>query len=366
MTKKNKILFTGGGSGGPVTPLLAIVDALRSDEKFQGEFLWLGTKSGPERSMVEDIGIEFHSIASGKLRRYFSWRNFTDIFLIIKGFFQSVNVIRKLKPDLVISAGAFVSVPVVLAAWFFRVPVIIHQQDARAGLANKLMAPFAKVITVSFEKSLTDYGKKAKWIGNPIRQDFLAHKLSRREAKQKFGLRSDKPILVIMGGGTGAMAINKLVEESVRDLTRFCQIIHITGRGKVSSMNDKLMEEVPNYKYFEWMDKFGMIKAYTVADVIVSRCGMSSLTELSQIGLASILIPMPDSHQEENAAIFKNKDAAVVLNQKELNKNIFVQKIKELINNEELKINYRNKIKTVMKSGADIKMLKIINDLLIL
>lgn len=363
MTGKKKILFSGGGSGGPVVPLLAVVDALRENDSDVYEFLWLGTKQGPEKGMIENADIRFKTISSGKLRRYFSWKNFVDPFFIIMAFWQSIGIIKKFKPDLVMSAGAFVSVPVVWAAWLLRVPVIIHQQDARPGLANRLMAPLAKVITVSFEKSLKDYGEKASWIGNPIRADFLAHKLSRREAKQKFGLRSDKPILVVMGGGTGAVAINSLVEESARDLAKFCQIIHITGKGKASSVNNKLMEEVPNYKYFEWMDKFGMIKAYTVAEVIVSRCGMSSLTELSQLGLVSVLIPMPNSHQEENAQIFKDSEAAVVLNQKDLDKDKFVREIKKLFDDESLRSEYKKKIKTVMKTEASHRMVEIIKRL---
>ncbi len=364
MNKKVKIIFTGGGSGGPVAPLLAVIDVLRENVDNAYEFSWLGTYSGPEKDMVSGAGIEFKVIASGKLRRYFAWQNFTDLFLIVKGFFQSLKIIRKFKPDLIMSAGAFVSVPVVWAAWLMRVPVIIHQQDARPGLANRLMAPFAKAITVSFEKSLNDYGEKARWIGNPIRSDFTTHKLSKREAKQKFGLRSDKPILVVMGGGTGAVAINKILLESIDGLTKFCQVIHITGKGKANADNDKVMEQVPNYKYFEWMDKFGMIKAYTVADVIVSRCGMSTLTELSQLGLASVLIPMPDSHQEENAEIFKQNKAAIVLNQKNLTKDIFVKEIKKLFDDEDLRDELSNKIRTVMKRNASRGAIKIIKEVL--
>ena len=152
--KIKKIILSGGGTAGSVTPLLAIVDEFRKEKLDNYEFLWIGTKNGPEKKLVEDAKIKFIKINSGKLRRYFSFRNFSDIFLMIIGFFQSLIVLIKYKPNLMISAGGFVSVPVALASWILRIPILIHQQDARPGLANKIMAFFAKKITVTFEKSL--------------------------------------------------------------------------------------------------------------------------------------------------------------------------------------------------------------------
>ncbi len=351
--KKIKILLSGGGSGGPVTPLLAVAETLREREGLQTDFLWLGTDKGPERQMVEREGIRFIAISAGKLRRYFSWHNFADLMRIAGGFFQAFGQLRSFKPDVVVSAGAFVSVPVAWAAWILRIPVLIHQQDARPGLANKLMSPFARKISVTFEKSLADYGKKAVWIGNPIRQDFCRIKLTKREAMQKFGLRSEKPVLVVMGGGTGAQAINDLVEASIAELSRFCQVIHVTGQGKASERNTRLSEKYPDYKYFEFLDVFGVMKAFTVAEAIISRCGMSTLTELSQLGIASILIPMPDSHQEENAAIFAERDAALVLDQKNLDKERFVSELRALFGDQTRLTKFRSNIKTVMKPFAN-------------
>jgi UDP-N-acetylglucosamine--N-acetylmuramyl-(pentapeptide) pyrophosphoryl-undecaprenol N-acetylglucosamine transferase len=366
MSRKVKILLSGGGSGGPVAPLLAILEKFKEVSGFESDILWLGTKRGPEKEMVEREGLEFRAISSGKLRRYFDWRNFSDPFLIIKGFFDSISIIKKYRPDLVMSVGAFVSVPVVWAAALFKIPVIIHQQDARPGLANRLMAPFASSITVAFEKSLKDYGDKAIWVGNPIRQDFVKLKLSRREASQKFGLRSAKPVVAVMGGGTGAKAINDLVEASMDELSKFCQVIHITGQGKATKQNYDLSERLPNYKFFEFLDVFGVIKIFAVADLIVSRCGMSSLTELSQMGKAAILIPMPDSHQEENAEIFHEAGAAVVLHQKDLNKEIFVSRIRDIIQDPDKQKELSENIKKVMQVGASQRiadlMLKILND----
>ena len=161
-----KIIFSGGGSGGPVTPLLAVASFLERHDKF--ELLFVGTHDGPERELIMKAGFNFVSISSGKMRRYFSWQNFSDVFKIIQGFFDAWKLIGQERPNIIVSAGAFVSVPLAFAAYLRRVPVIIHQQDIRAGLANKLMAPVAKVVTVTFERSLRSYGSRAKWIGNPF------------------------------------------------------------------------------------------------------------------------------------------------------------------------------------------------------
>ncbi|MBU4257365.1 undecaprenyldiphospho-muramoylpentapeptide beta-N-acetylglucosaminyltransferase [Patescibacteria group bacterium] len=364
MSVKNaKILLTGGGTGGSVAPLLAVAEELRikNYELRITNFLWLGTKHGPEREMVEKEDIKFKAIANGKFRRYFSWRNFIDPFLIIFGFVYSFFIILKWRPDLVMSAGSFASVPAVWAAWLLRAPVLIHQQDARPGLANKLMAPFANVITVAFEKSLADYGKKAVWTGNPVRQfSIFNFQFSIKEIRKKFGLRDDMPTVLVIGGGTGAMAINELIGKALPELIKFCQIIHITGKDKIT--NYKL--QITNYKLFEFMNIEELIKVYTVADIVVSRCGMGVLTELSYLGKPAILIPMPDSHQEENAAIFAKKKAAIVLNQEELTPEKLADNIKKLLNDEMLRGKLSGNIKTIIKRGANERIAEIVKNIL--
>lgn len=342
-----RILLTGGGTGGSVTPLLALLDDLQGCE-----FLWIGTEKGPEREMVEKAGLEFESIRSGKLRRYFSIENFFDIFRFFYGFLESFTIINKFRPRLVLTAGSYVSVGVAIAAWIRGVPVFVHQQDARAGLANKLMAPFAKKISVTFEQSVKDYGEKAICVGNPIRKEFQDNKIDKRTAKQKLGLRNEKPIVLVMGGGTGALAINELVKKSLNELTKFCQIIHLTGKdkdlgfAKISSVND-------SYKNFEFLDIEGMIKVYKVADIVVSRCGMASLTELCYYKKPSILIPMPASHQEDNAKIFSEKKAAVLLDQNKLEAVNFLQTIKNTLQDQELLTALSKNISTVIKTNKN-------------
>lgn len=380
-TEKIKIILTGGGTGGSVVPLLAVAEELtssrlfpsperqRSEGKGEFEFLWIGTKSGPEREMValaglapgEKMEIKFKAIAGGKLRRYFSWRNFIDPFLILTGFWQAFFIMLKWRPDLVMTAGSFVSVPVVWAARILRVPVLVHQQDARPGLANKLMAPFARVVTVTFAESLNDYGKKAVWIGNPtrLRRETLNSKF---QITNYFNLKKEFPVVLVVGGGTGAMAINELVWEALPELTKFCQIIHVGGKDKVPGSGF----QVPSSKYifFEFLNVNQMSEAYAAADIVVSRAGMGVLTELSCLGKPAILIPMPDSHQEENAEIFGKKEAAIVLNQKELAGGQFAKEIEKLVNDKSLREKLNKNISEVIKRGAGERMVKIIEGLL--
>jgi len=418
--KKNvkKILLTGGGTGGSVSPLLAVAEELKKSPHslaprlprcggglprlprlprpgggpgggcgggYQGgyNFLWIGTRNGPEKKMVDEKNIKFKPIFSGKLRRYFSWRNFIDPFFILIGFFQSLAVLSVWRPDIVISAGSFVSVPVVWAAWILRVPVLIHQQDARPGLANKLMAPFAKVVTATFEQSLRHYGKKAVWTGNPVRSGLTkddkkpplitaATATARATARAGQagqagregvgGLLNNLPTVLIIGGGTGATAINELVWQSLDKLTEFCQVIHITGKGK--DRRQTTDDRRQNYYSYNFLNTEQMAAAYAAADIVVSRAGMGVLTELSRLGKPAVLIPMPDSHQEDNAEIFKEKGAAIVLSQKELTPETFTENIKKLLDNGPLRLKLSDNIKKVIKSGADEKIVRIIKEII--
>jgi len=254
----------------------------------------------------------------------------------------------------VVCAGSYIGVTVAWAAWLLNIPVLIHQQDVRAGLANKLMAPFAKRITVTFAKSLADYGDKAIWVGNSIRKEFKDIKITPREACQKFGLTGSNKVVLIMGGGTGAKAINDLVDKSLTELTKFCQVLHIAGKDK---MSDKAREHAmsnPNYRVFEFIDSFGIIKAYSAASIVVCRCGMATLTELAWLGKPSILVPIPDSHQEDNAGIFAAADAAIVLDQRSLGPVDFVSNIRELLNNEVLQRNFSQEIRSIIKPDGNL------------
>lgn len=362
-SKKYKILLTGGGTGGSVSPLLAIVEELNHpNSPYQGggvqfEFLWVGTKNGLEREMVEKERIKFIAIVGGKWRRYFSWQNFFDIFKIKLAFWQSLFILLKSRPDLIISAGSFVSAPVVWAAWLLGIKILIHQQDVRPGLANKLMAPFAKIVTVAFEKSLLDYGKKAVWIGNPIKHSFKFP-----ISNFKFpNINKNLPVVLILGGGTGAEAINNLIWQSLDKLTEFCQVIHLTGRNKV---NTNYNLQIKNYIKYEFLNTKQMAEVYSLANIVVSRCGLGVLSELSYLGKSTILIPLPDSHQEDNADIFIKSQAAIILKQKELTSEKLINEIKKLIQDKNLQKILSQNIKNVMRQGANEAMVKIIKSML--
>lgn len=348
--KIKKIIFSGGGTGGSVSPLLAIADTLRNSEKYKYEFLWVGTKNGIEKQMVDSAGIPFKSISAGKFRRYLSFKNISDLFKVISGFFQSIPLIINEKPDLIMSAGGFVSVPLAWAAWVLRKKIIIHQQDFRPGLANKLMSPFADVITTVFEKSVNDYGEKAIWTGNSIRYEFLI------EAKKEFfNLNSSLPLVLVVGGGTGSTAINEILEKSLKNLLKFCQIIHITGKEK-RNINKNLL----NYYAYEFVEVAQMSEAMKKSELVVSRAGMSFLSELSNLGKPSILIPMPDTHQEENAGVFQKEKAAIVLKQRDLNPGMFVFNIKSIIKNQGLRSQLSLNIKKLIKPDGNKNIVVII------
>lgn len=374
--KNIKIALVGGGTGGPITPLLGIVDELKkrlnqqvdADNFDNGEFkgptilkskkehelhiLWLGTGVGPEKWFIDEPNITFKKIICGKWRRYFDIRNITDIFKVIIGFFQSIIILCQEKPKVIISVGSFVSVPVAWAAKLCKIPVLIHQQDARVGLANRLVAPVAKVVTVTFDQSLKNYGAKAIVVGNTVRPEFRDNKITSREAKQKLGFSSKKPLVLVMGGGTGAQFINDILEYNLDKLTSFCQVLHLTGEGKYSDKAIAQMEANPNYKFFEFLDTFGMIKALSAAIAVVSRAGMATLTELSYLAKPTILIPIANTHQEDNARVFADKMAAIILEQKKLTRDEFIANVRELVYNEMLRRKLSENIKEIIKPDA--------------
>lgn len=352
--KSQKIILSGGGTGGSVTPLLAVARELLIDNDF--EFVFVGTKSGPEQKLVEAFDylgqkIKFVTIPAGKFRRYFSWQNLVDIFRIFHAFLVSYFLLRKEKPDLFFSAGGFVGVPLAWAAYFLSIPIIIHQQDVRPGLANRLVAPLARLITVTFEKSLKDYGSRAVWTGNPSRQApedsglFLG-------VKQKLNLDLNKPLLVITGGGTGSKAINDLAFLSAKQLSEIFQVVHLTGSRK-EAINVKMTSNLPtNYKTFEFIANEDAFLLLGAADIVVSRCGLATLTELCELKKTTILIPIPNSHQEDNAAVFRNSEAAVVLNQIDLNPYIFSSTIINLFHDEGRRQKLSLNISRLMKREA--------------
>lgn len=316
-----RILLAGGGSGGPVAPLLAVVEELKKLDPAI-EFLFVGTKNGPEKQLVESAGLKFVSIPAAKLRRYFSLSNLTDIFVFLASLFAARRVLKEFKPALVFGAGGYVAVPVSWMAWLVGVKIALHQQDAHAGLANRLIVPLSDLATTALERTAKQFlsgsglfksplKPAAEWTGNPVRAEFFTP--VDPKAKAKFGLDDSLPIILVTGGGTGSMQINEVIAEALPELVKAHQIIHITGRGK-----NTISFHHRNYHQYEFLSE-GMADAMKLADIVIARAGLSTMSELSVLGKVSIIVPMPGTHQEANAAVLKERAAAVVLNSQEFN-----------------------------------------------
>lgn len=345
MDKKIKIILSGGGTGGTVTPLLAIAREFYRKHP-NTSFIFLGTNNGPEKKMALEVAQElplvFRPMLSGKWRRYLSIKNFTDLFNIGGAYFQSLYLLKKERPDLVISVGAFVSVPLVWAAKLMRIPVLIHQQDLRPGLANRLMAGAASVITVTFSNSLKVYGTKAVLTGNPYSLPSLP---SKELLFKKYSLDLSRPLILIFGGGTGSISINEAVKNNLTDLLEITQIIHIAGEGKLIS------EPQTGYHCFEFVSHLDLLGIMLASNVVVSRPGLGTLTELSALKKTSILVPMPNSHQEDNAEACAEAGAAIYIEQKDLN-NKLVRMVSELLADEKRRAELESKMANIIKSGA--------------
>lgn len=351
---RTRIVLTGGGTLGSVTPLLAIADEFIALDHDQFSLMWIGTSLGVERNLTSDYPFIYRSILAGKLRRYFSLRNFVDIFSLFIGFWQSLFILLAFHPRLIISAGSFVSVPVVWAAKLLGIKVLIHQQDIRAGLANKLMAPMANIITVAFEKNLADYGSKAIWIGNPVRKEFKGYK--NNEINNEF------PVLLVLGGGTGSEAINSLVAKNLEDLTKICKIIHVTGKHDIKPLLN--MKTSENYQAYDLLNTPNMALSLSKADLVISRAGLGTLTELAYLSKPSVIIPMPNSHQEDNASYFAEKRAIILLDQKTITDEEFIKAIKDLISDKTKLAELGKKINSSMKENSNETMIEVIKKLL--
>lgn len=356
-----KILLVGGGSGGPVSPLLAVADEIKKHHP-KAEFLLVGTKHGPELQMAEKAGIPFARISAGKLRRYFSVKNLFSLFITFVGFLQALRLIKCYRPGCVFGTGSFPQVPVVWAAWFLRVPVVLHQQDVYPSLANRLCQVVSSKITVTFAPSLTDFSSsiglfykrkredKVVLTGNPFRER-LSHG-SKEKAQKEFPLRDDLPTLLVLGGGTGADFFNNLILKSLPQLSKVVQIIHSTGRGKYKTAAGE------NYHPYEFISN--MADAYAAADIVLSRAGLSTLTELSNLKKLSIIVPMPNSHQEYNAEYIYDKKAAAVFDQSSLTPENFLQFIRRLLVEGEIQRQLKDSMAGIMPKGANTKIAEII------
>ena len=328
--KTKKIVLTGGGTAGHVTPNLALLPYLKAEGY---EIVYIGSEKGIERTLIEAEGIPYYSISTGKLRRYLSKENIKDMFRVVKGIAEAKKLIKRLKPDLVFSKGGFVAVPVVLGAKSNNVPVIIHESDITPGLANKIAMPSARVVCSTFPETL-QYVPKGKGVhtGTPIRKELFEGDRQKGLAACKF--TGEKPVLLMMGGSLGAVKLNHFLREILPELVKTFDVIHLCGKGNL----DAHLREQEGYMQFEYVSD-GLNDLFAAADFIVSRAGSNSISEFLALKNPHLLIPLSArasrGDQILNAASFEKQGFARVLDEDEMTAESMKKEIFELYENKE-------------------------------
>lgn len=333
-----KILLTGGGTGGHVFPILAVINEIKRLSREPVNFLWVGSKEGPEKDIAKKLNISYKSICTGKFRRYFSWQNLIDLFKIPVGKIQAFFIIKSFRPDVIFSKGGYVSIPAVLAGWFLRIPILIHESDTFPGLANRFLSRFVKKIAVSFKETEKYFPvKKCVLTGNPIRPEILEG--SKERGFRYFGLVYDRPVILVTGGSQGSRKINQVIIEALNKLLKKYQIIHLCGERQISSIKSQISNiDFKYYKLYPFLPTEQMADALTVADLVVSRAGANILAELAVLGKPSILIPLPtaaSNHQEKNARLFEKNKAAWVIKEKDLTADVLFKEVNWLMTHKE-------------------------------
>ena len=320
-----RIILTGGGTAGHVTPNIALLPGLKN---LGYDIHYIGSYEGIEKNLIEQFGIPYHGISSGKLRRYFSVQNFTDPFRVLKGFGEARKLIKSLKPDVIFSKGGFVSVPVVLAGKQCHVPTIIHESDMTPGLANKLSIPSATKVCCNFPETLTHLPKeKAVLTGSPIRKELL---IGDRAAALKFcGLTDDKPVILIIGGSLGSVVVNNAVRTILPELLKDFQVIHLCGKGKI----DESLQNLKGYVQFEYIQD-ELKDLFALSDLVISRAGANAICELLALHKPNLLIPLSANasrgDQILNARSFERQGYSVVLEEEELTSSVLLDAVLKL------------------------------------
>lgn len=322
------VLFTGGGTAGHVIPAIPVMTRLLREGI---EISFVGSDSGLEEQLLQDVAVTYHAIAAGKLRRYFSLENLFDVFRVARGCLQAAFLIARVRPDVVFSKGGFVSFPVVLAAWLWRVPVVAHESDLTPGLANRLALPFIRTLCVNFagsERHLQDsrFNGEVLLTGTPVREALTGGDAER--GRRLLGFAGNKPLLVVTGGSLGADAINQTVRDALSELLERCDVVHVCGTGKTLEMQQD------GYRQFEFVaDTWGDILA--AADLVISRAGANSLYELFLLGKPNLLIPLSAKvsrgDQVENARYARSLGYSRVLDEEVLAPSTLLATVTEML-----------------------------------
>ncbi|NLJ80540.1 MAG: undecaprenyldiphospho-muramoylpentapeptide beta-N-acetylglucosaminyltransferase [Firmicutes bacterium] len=348
-----KIVLTGGGTAGHVTPHLALLPHLKE----RGwEIHYIGTRDGIERELIGHL-LPYYSISAGKLRRYFDLKNFSDPFRVLKGVFQAVRILRTLRPQLVFSKGGFVTVPVTLAAWLVSIPVILHESDLTPGLANRISLPFARKLCLTFPDSLEYVGeKKAVVTGTPIRGEIKAG--SRNEGLRLCRFSETEPTVLVMGGSLGSAFLNEVVRNNLAALTRQYQVIHLCGRGNYD-------QTISNRKYFqiEYADE-ELPHLFAAADFVVSRAGANVTSELIALRKLNVLVPLSKEasrgDQIQNAQSFAKQGLSVVIAEEDLDIESLVEQL-SLLKREERR--FLGNMEASLLGDGTFNVLRVIDEL---
>ncbi len=351
-TNPKYIVLAGGLTGGPVSPLVAVAEYWKTkDERITPVIFDVKNSFGQD--LAQHSGMSFCRIITGKFRRYVTIKNLLTPILILIGFFQSLYYLKKFKPKLVLGGGGFVQIPVMYAAWLLRIPRAIHQQDVLVTLSNRLCTPIANLITTTFESSIRDFpqgtglgkkyisGTKVYWTGHPVRS-FAKGKHATLPKHLK--LSGELPVLFVFGGASGANPLNQLVLGSISQLTKVVEIIHLTGPNKLSQKAQP--------KYHPMESSNNMSALYESADIVLGRAGINTLAELSEFGKPSIIVPMPQTHQELNAELLFKTKAALVLDQTTLTAESLIKAIRKILFDIELQKSYVANLRKLFKPNA--------------
>ena len=350
-----RIILTGGGTAGHVTPNISLLPTLR---ELNYDIHYIGSYNGIERKLIEEMDIPYYGIDSGKLRRYFDPKNFTDPFKVLHGYKQARKLIKHLKPDVIFSKGGFVTVPVVISAHRKHIPVIIHESDMTPGLANKLCIPSADKVCCNFPETMRHLPEnKAVLTGSPIRQELLSG--NKLNALNFCGFTANKPVLMIIGGSQGSAVVNDAMRGILPELLKTFQVIHLCGKGKLDSSLDHL----EGYIQFEYVKK-ELADLFALTDVCVSRAGANAICEILALRKPNLLIPLSANasrgDQILNADSFENQGFSEVLTEDQLAPTILISRIMKLYNN---RADYIAAMETSEQSDAISKIISLIEDL---
>ena len=349
---KKHILLTGGGTAGHVTPNIALLPGLK---ELGYEISYVGSYDGIEKQLIEDMGIPYYGISSGKLRRYLSAKNATDVIRVLKGYSEAKKVIKQLQPDVVFSKGGFVTVPVVFAAKKLGIPAIIHESDITPGLANRLCIPRAEKVCCNFPETMKHLPEgKAVCTGTPIRKELMSGDAAR--GLEFCRLAGDLPVVMVIGGSLGAVAVNELVREALPELLKKYRVIHLCGKGNL----DESLNGTPGYAQFEYIRK-ELPDLFAAADLVISRAGANAICEISSLAKPNLLIPLPAASsrgdQLLNAESFEKQGYIMVMQEETATKDKLLSAVDKLYEEREQYI-------TAMKGSSHTDSIAVILDLI--